>query len=113
MRPLLLHPSRRALQDWLHGDVDDAKLDAHIAVCQRCANSLEQLAADADHDAGDLAGALALALAPPEDLPSRLEQKVSKRLDSRVMFGVLSDLFAAGIETSRLLMLEEPSEPDQ
>lgn len=113
MRPLLFHPSRRALQAWLHGDADDAKLDAHVAVCQRCANTLEQLADDADHDPGDLARALALALEPPVDLPVRLEDRVTKRLDSRVMFGVLSDLFAAGIETSRMLILEDPADPEE
>ena len=114
MKPLLFHPSSGALRAWLHGEADDVKLDAHVAVCQRCAATLERLAEeDAAHDADDLAEALALALAPPDDLPTRLEEKVTKRLDSRVMFGVLSDLFAAGIETSRMLILEEPVEPEE
>lgn len=117
MKPRFFHPSRRTLRAWLHGEAEDPKLDAHVAVCRRCANTLEQLATDElatdDHDIGDLAGALALALAPPSDLPSRLEEKVTKRLDSRVMFDVLSDLFAAGIETSRMLILEEPAEPEE
>ncbi|MDH4277408.1 MAG: hypothetical protein OEW83_04920 [Acidimicrobiia bacterium] len=114
MRPLLFHPSGGALRAWLHGEADDVKLDAHVAVCQSCAAALERLAEeDAAHDTDDLAGALALALAPPDDLPTRLEEKVTKRLDSRVMFGVLSDLFAAGIETSRMLILEEPVEPEE
>lgn len=113
MKPLLFHPSSSALRAWLDGEADDVKVDAHVAVCQRCAATLEQLAdKDAGHDTDDLAGALALALAPPDDLPTRLEQKVTKRLDSRVMFGVLSDLFAAGVETSRMLILEEPDEPE-
>lgn len=114
MRPLLFHPSRRALQAWLQGDSDDAKLDAHVAVCQRCAATLERLAdEDAEGGADDLAGALAVVLAPPADLPTRLEERVTQRLDSRVMFGVLSDLFAAGVETSRLLILEEPVDPEE
>lgn len=108
MMPLLFHPSRRSLQAWLGGDTDDEKLDNHISVCQRCANTLEEIAADdGEEESHDLAGALAVALAPPVDLPTRLEHKVTQRLDSRVMFGVLSDLFAAGLETSRMLILDE------
>lgn len=113
MRPLLFHPSRRALQAWLQGDTGDIKLDAHVAVCTRCADTLERLADDEADTTGDLAGALALVLAPPDDLSTRLEDKVTQRLDSRVMFDVLSDLFAAGVETSRMLILEEPVEPEE
>lgn len=114
MRPLLFHPSRRTLRAWLQGEADDAKLDAHVAVCSRCADTLEALADEDGADATEnLAGALALALAPPVDLSTRLETKVTQRLDSRVMFDVLSDLFAAGIETSRMLILEDPVEPEE
>lgn len=112
MRPLLFHPSRRTLQAWLQGDEVDAKLDAHVAVCRRCATTLERLADEEAEPTQDLAGALALALAPPADLPTRLEEKVTQRLDSRVMFGVLSDLFGAGVETSRLLILEDTVEQE-
>ncbi len=113
MKPLLFHPSRRALQAWLRDDTHDVKLDGHVSVCRRCANRLEQLDTDGGKDpTEDLAGALALVLAPPADLSTRLEHKVTQRLDSRVMIGVLSDLFAAGIETSRMLILDEPDESD-
>lgn len=112
MRPLLFHPSRSALQAWLRGEVDDdAKLDAHVAVCKRCANTLERLDSEQEGEsANSLAEALALALAPPDDLSSRLAHSVSQRLDSRVMFDVLTDLFGAGVETSRMLLLEEQGE---
>jgi len=111
MRPLLFHPSRRALQSWLNSETtDEPKLDDHVAVCQKCANTIERLDANGDRD---IATALALVLQPPEDLSTRLEKGVSARLDSRVMFGVLSDMFAAGLETSRMLILDENGVDDE
>ncbi len=111
MRPRFLHPSRKALQAWLNGEADgDAKLDAHIATCTRCANTLENLDADRNDR---IAEALALVLEPPSNLSERLQERVAARLDSRVMLGVLSDLFGAGIETSRMLIMEETGEDDE
>jgi predicted anti-sigma-YlaC factor YlaD len=100
------HPSKRALQEWLdHGE--SATIDEHLADCQRCASVLEQIATEEEPALRD---ALTFALAPPDDFAERLEQKVSARLDSRVMLGVVSDLFGAGLETSKLLLLEEPTD---
>jgi hypothetical protein len=111
VKPRLFHPSRKALQAWLNGDPDvDAKLDAHVATCGRCANTIEHLDAE-DH--GNIGEALALVLQPPSGLSERLEEKVAARLDSKVMLGVLGDLFAAGIETSRMLIMEETGEEDE
>lgn len=102
------HPSRRTLRDWLHGE-SDPKVDAHLATCQRCASVLEDIDAPGNLAIGD---ALAAVLAPPDDLSDRLERRVTARLDSRVMFDVVTDLFSAGFETSRLLLMEEP-QPDE
>ncbi len=105
------HPKRRALQAWLAGDTppqEGAELDAHLASCRQCAATLEDLDATGDLAIGD---ALAAVLAPPTGLSDRLERKVTARLDSRVVFDVVSDLFGAGLETSRLLLTEEP--PDE
>ena len=111
MKPRLFHPSRKALQGWLNGEPDaDAKLDRHIATCRRCANTIEQLDAS---DESNIAEALAQVLQPPSDLSQRLEERVAARLDSRVMLGVLSDLFGAGIETSRMLIMEETGEDNE
>ncbi len=101
----LLHPNQRRLRAWLNGE-SDPSLDAHLATCQRCASALEGLDTPDDLAIGD---ALAAVLAPPDDLSDRLERKVAAQLDSKVMFGVVTDLFGAGIETSRLLLMEEPT----
>jgi len=102
------HPNRRALRAWLAGEPSDG-LDTHLASCRRCAGILEEL--DAEGDPTAIGDALALVLAPPSDLSARLERRVTARLDSRVMFDVVSDLFGAGVETTRLLLTEDP--PDE
>lgn len=107
------HPKRSTLQAWLAGEAApgvDAALDAHLASCRRCAGIIEELDGSGEvRLEGDAIGdALAAVLAPPRDLSDRLERRVTARLDSRIMFDVVSDLFGAGVETSRLLLTEEP-----
>lgn len=102
------HPNRDTLLRWLNGE-GDAELDRHIDTCQRCAANLEALEADAEAGIGD---ALAQALAPPEGLTARLTEGVAAKLSSRQVLDVVADLFGAGIETSRLLLIEEPDDND-
>ncbi len=97
------HPSRRALQEWLDSP-DDGSIDGHIDTCQRCAATLEELDASSQPPIGD---ALAFVYEPPADLSDRLQRRVAARLDSRVVLDVVSDLFGAGIETSKLLLTED------
>ncbi len=100
------HPSRRALQDWLNNP-DDASLVDHVDTCQRCAGVLEELDAQDQPSIGD---ALAAVYTPPADLSDRLQRRVAARLDSRVVLDVVSDLFGAGIETSKLLLTEDSTD---
>ncbi len=97
------HPQAAALQQWLSGAVDD-EVEKHVGTCQRCATVLEEL--DAQEDTA-ISHALAEALAPPEDLTERLVAGVNARLSSRQVMGVIADLFGAGIETTRLLLIED------
>ncbi len=123
-----LHPNKRALRQWLEDEAStpdeiqaNNKVDQHIATCERCASSIEALSAELPSKgeataevAGDasptIQQALGTVLASPADLSERLERKVTARLDSRIMFDVVSDLFGAGVETSRLLLMEENDE---
>ncbi|MEM9562449.1 MAG: hypothetical protein AAGA93_07540 [Actinomycetota bacterium] len=97
------HPSRDELLAWLDGERPD--LDEHLATCEVCAVALEELAAPSG---GPIAEALAAFYRAPDDLSERLEQRVADRLDSMVMIEVMTDLFGAGMETSKLLLTEEP-----
>lgn len=97
------HPSRKALTAWLTGSFDPS-LDRHLETCNRCAGTLESI--DTGHDA-PIGDALATLLTPPADLSARLTRRVARQLDSRIMFDVVSDLFGAGIETTRLLLSGE------
>ena len=99
----ILHPSKTSLRDWLAGELD-VKVDTHVETCQRCATVLEELDATDDVGIGD---ALAEALAPDQGLTERLEQGLTARLSSRQVLDVVADLFGAGIETSRLLLIED------
>lgn len=102
------HPSKRALLDWLVGE-RDPELDDHIHGCEKCAGILEGLEPEESSQA--ISEALAFVLAPPGDLAEKLEVGVAARLNSRQVFGVVADLFGAGLETSRLLLTEET--PDE
>lgn len=102
----IIHPTKRALRQWLNGEID-GRVDTHVASCPRCANVLEELARPSDPVLGEV---LALAFAPPEGLSGRLTERVAARLDSRVVMDVMSDLFIAGLETSRLLITEDLDE---
>lgn len=114
------HPRTAALEAWLAGTSHDADVDAHLAHCQRCANLLEELEGGADTPAPlgftsapspiDVGQALAEALAPPADLTERLVARVNAKLSSRQVMGVVADLFGAGIETTRLLLIEDPDD---
>lgn len=100
------HPNRATLQRWLEGETETA-VDLHIGTCQRCANQLESLEPTTPAAIGD---ALAEALAPPEGLTDRLEAAVAARLSARQVIDVVADLFGAGFETTRLLLIEEPDD---
>ncbi len=109
-RPPFLHPSKKALREWLWDAEGDPDLDDHLATCERCSNTLEAL--ELNDEAGDIASALALVLSSPTGLTERLEEKVAARLSSKEVFEVLGDLFGAGLETTVLLFGEDNQQQD-
>jgi anti-sigma factor RsiW len=104
----LRHPSRRALQDWLAGTAA-SDIARHLSTCQRCAATLEQLDSTAGLAGG---GAPATPTAPPSRLAERLDDRAAARLPSRQILDVVAGIFAAGIETTRLLLIEDTDDDD-
>lgn len=106
------HPSKRALREWLAGEIDE-QVDAHVSTCDRCSNDLEALAT-ADLDSG-LREALLEVLDPTPDLAVRVEAGVVARLESREVLGYFADVFGAGWDTTRLLVTDEErnEEPEE
>ncbi len=85
-------------------------MSAHIEGCSRCAGKIEALSdenGDAAVDEVGIAAALISLLEPADGLAARIEHGVNDRLSSRQMALVLGDLFAAAVETSKLLLTEE------
>lgn len=104
------HPSKRALREWLEISEDSSgedAIDQHLNSCERCSAVLDEMEGDGAESVGD---ALAAFYAPPPGLSDRLERRVTERLDSRAVLGVVSDLFGAGIDTSKLLFMEVPED---
>ncbi len=101
------HPSKRALREWLSGDIDE-RVDRHVSTCDRCSNDLEALAtAETDSSLRD---ALLAVLDPAPDLADRVEASVIARLESRDVLGYFADVFGAGWDTARLLMTDQDEE---
>ena len=104
------HPSKRALREWLDGELDE-RVDSHVSTCDRCSNDLEALAtAETDSSLRD---ALLAVLDPSPDLALRVEAGVIARLESRDVLGYIADVFGAGWETARLLMTDHDDESDR
>lgn len=98
------HPPKRLLLEWLDGTEGSERLDPHLDTCEVCAAKLMDL--ESVETGPSLKAALGEVLAPPDDLTMRLEDGVKTRLASRVVFGVLADLYMTGWETSKMLLIE-------
>ncbi|MEM8922809.1 MAG: hypothetical protein AAGD35_04845 [Actinomycetota bacterium] len=106
----LRHPDPETLRHWLAGQIN-GDVDRHVGTCQRCAALMEEFDDDSGPDEA-LKAALSHVLSPPEDLTQRLIDGVNDRISSRQIMSLVADVFAAGLETSRMLLVEEPDDTE-
>ncbi len=104
---MIRHPSKRTLQNWLNGEATPA-VESHVATCDRCATHIEGISEPRSD--GAIAASLHLVLAPPSDFRATIENRVVAKLDSRQVFGYMVDLFSAGVETTRLFLVDDSTE---
>ncbi len=105
---MIRHPSKRTLRHWLEGGDTAPDIDTHLATCERCASHLEGISEA--HSDGSIAASLFHVLSPPTDLTTTIETRVAAKLDSRQVLGYMADLFGAGFETSRLFLIDDPTD---
>ncbi len=92
------HPSDSKLMSWLDGAAPD--LDAHLADCEKCAQSIDRLAS-ADVD---LRSALLSVLAPPADLAERVSERLAERIQSRRDAELFGSMLGIPVETGRVVL---------
>lgn len=106
MRRKLWHPTRRRLAAWL--EQGDAAIDAHVAVCERCAGRLEDLS----RPAVPLGDALRAMLAPPPDLQPRLRTGIARKMQTREDLRLLVELLGLPWQTAQALATPPPEGQD-
>ena len=99
------HPRKSKLERWLDGE-DDTKLANHVANCDRCVSVIEEIG-NAEADLPGL-GSYSLWLDPEDGYKERVEASAAERLDSREVLGIVGGLFAAGFQSTKILVTEEP-----
>jgi hypothetical protein len=97
-----IHPSTAKLRRWLDDDATD-DVDTHVAVCARCANRLEEIAAPLP----ELSAALAESLQAPDDLVQRLGVRMTEAMRTREDLQILLELMGVPLDTVRNLMTED------
>jgi hypothetical protein len=101
------HPNSARLHRWLE-DGGSSRVGRHVADCERCMASLEELSNLDDTIVADIAEVLA----PPEDIESRAASQLERRLRNEDAFLVFLDLFAVGWDTVRTIFQTEEDSDD-
>jgi len=98
MKKHIWHPPARKLALWLDGE-DDARVDAHVASCERCATKIENI----DASEVSLRDQLLHLLQPPSELDERLRRPIDTRMRGREDLSLISELFGLPIRAARVM----------
>lgn len=99
------HPSREQLLDWLNGSsADDSVITMHLDQCEKCEHRLTELAGGDDVVDDDLANAIREVYVPPEDLNTRVLEKIDERERADRELSLFLGLFAIGKDAAELMM---------
>lgn len=102
---MVRHPRPATLRRWLEG-VLSPRVERHIATCDRCATQLTDLQPSSPVET-DLRAFLTDVLDPGPGVIERVEERVSLQLERPSFVALVSDLYAAGLDTVNLLMFQE------
>lgn len=97
------HPSRKQLQLWLDTGAkrrSTNRTERHVAECEHCQDTLEELT-ELDEA---LVADLQLATTPPDDLTARTHSGVDDRLRNEAAIGSFLDLFTIGWDVARTIL---------
>jgi hypothetical protein len=101
------HPSAARLQNWLERGGPN-RVSRHVAECERCMSTLEDLSNLDDAIVADIAEVLA----PPHDVEDRAASQLERRLRTEDALLVFLDLFAVGWDTARTIIQPEEDSDD-
>jgi hypothetical protein len=101
------HPNAARLQAWLETG-EPNRVGRHVAECDRCMTSVEELSLFDDSLRADIAEVWA----PPSDVEDRTAQQLQRRLRNEEALLTFVDLFAVGWDAIRLVFHPEDEEHD-
>ena len=96
------HPNAARLQAWLETG-EPNRVGRHVAECERCMTSVEELSLFDDSLRADIAEVWA----PPSDVEDRTAQQLQRRLRNEEALLTFVDLFAVGWDAIRLVFHPE------
>jgi hypothetical protein len=99
------HPNAARLQAWLETG-EPNRVGRHVAGCERCMTSVEELSLFDDSLRADIAEVWA----PPSDVEDHTAQQLQRRLRNEEALLTFVDLFAVGWDAVRLVFHPEEDE---
>ncbi len=109
------HPSRKRLERWLNASDASPEVTRHLDTCERCAQRIEELAAESTDDDEGFIGQVGVVLRQVYSAPEGIAERVMTSIESRERadreMNLLFGMFSIPRETAELMLPEEPLPP--